>query len=93
MLEKELLQALGEAIERVTHPVRMNYSILGNTDHYLHAHVYPRYYWETPERLCRPAWSYFQDDEWTSPKWEVSEKNLELAENIKQALEALMETC
>ncbi|HVO44127.1 MAG TPA: hypothetical protein VMT34_15975 [Aggregatilineales bacterium] len=34
---------LGEAIAAVTNPIRVNYSILGNTDKYLHAHVHPRY--------------------------------------------------
>jgi diadenosine tetraphosphate (Ap4A) HIT family hydrolase len=54
------MHILGEAIETVTKPVRMNYSILGNTDQYLHAHVYPRYAWESPERLKQPAWLYLQ---------------------------------
>ena len=84
------MHILGEAIEDVTEPVRMNYSILGNTDNYLHAHVYPRYAWETPERLHRPAWLYPNDEYWRNLKWAISEKQAELAQNIKQSLEALM---
>ena len=85
------MHLLGEAIELVTGPVRMNYSILGNTDNYLHAHVYPRYGWESPERLRRPVWHYFDDDAWKDPKWAVNERHAELAGNIKQTLEELMQ--
>ena len=41
---------LGQAIETVCRAQglrRMNYEILGNTDTYLHAHVFPRYEWRT----------------------------------------------
>jgi hypothetical protein len=36
----------------------MNYEILGNTDAYLHAHLFQRYEWEQPERIGRPVWLY-----------------------------------
>ena len=50
---------LGDAIARAYSPiVRLNYDILGNTDAYLHAHIFPRYSWEPPERLKLPAWLY-----------------------------------
>jgi len=49
---------LGEAVAKVCEPRRVNYSIYGNTDPYLHAHVFPRYAWEPPERLTRPVWEY-----------------------------------
>lgn len=82
------MQLLGDAIAAVTQPVRMNYSILGNTDNYLHAHVYPRYDWETPERLRQPVWSY-PDEFWRSPKYQLNESHIELAENLKAKLEEL----
>ena len=82
------MQILGEAIATVTHPVRMNYSILGNTDGYLHAHVHPRYGWEAPERLCKPAYLY-PDEFWHSPEYLLSESHIELAEQIKTKLEEL----
>jgi diadenosine tetraphosphate (Ap4A) HIT family hydrolase len=42
---------VGDAIAAVCAPIlRINYSILGNSDAYLHAHVVPRYAWE-PARL------------------------------------------
>ena len=82
------MQILGEAIAAVTYPVRMNYSILGNTDGYLHAHVHPRYEWEAPERLRKPAYLY-PDEFWRSPEYLLDESHIELAEQIKTKLEAL----
>jgi diadenosine tetraphosphate (Ap4A) HIT family hydrolase len=37
---------------------RMNYEILGNTDAYLHAHLFPRYDWEPPAHVGGPVWLY-----------------------------------
>jgi diadenosine tetraphosphate (Ap4A) HIT family hydrolase len=60
------MSVLGDAILAVCGtvlgdcPVRVNYDILGNADQYLHAHVYPRYSWEDPERLSLPVWLYPQ---------------------------------
>jgi diadenosine tetraphosphate (Ap4A) HIT family hydrolase len=52
------MSLLGEAIMRVCAPLRMNYEILGNYDHYLHAHLFPRYAWEPAERRKHPVWLY-----------------------------------
>ncbi len=83
------MHILGEAIETATRPVRMNYSILGNTDNYLHAHVHPRYAWESPERRRQPAYLYPQEEYWQNPKWRLSEEHVELATRIEQNLEEL----
>jgi len=82
------MQILGEAIAAVTRPVRMNYSILGNTDGYLHAHIHPRYEWEAPGRLRKPAYLY-PEEFWSSPEYLLSESHIELAEQIKTKLEEL----
>lgn len=37
---------------------RANISILGNTDDFVHAHIWPRYEWEPPELIGRPVWLY-----------------------------------
>lgn len=37
---------------------RVNVEILGNTDPYLDAHVWPRYEWEPPELIGMPVWLY-----------------------------------
>ena len=49
---------LGEAISAACSPRRMNYSIYGNADVYLHAHLFPRYEWEAAERMGGPPFSY-----------------------------------
>jgi diadenosine tetraphosphate (Ap4A) HIT family hydrolase len=65
------MSLLGEAIERVCRPDglhRLNYEILGNTDAYLHAHIFPRYRWEPPERAGGPVWLYPRD-RWTDTRY------------------------
>lgn len=49
---------LGDAVLRVTEAVRINYSILGNLDPVLHAHVFPRFAWEAEDQRTRPVWLY-----------------------------------
>ena len=57
---------LGDAVAQACAPiVRLNYDILGNTDTYLHAHVFPRYSWEEPDRLKMPVW-FYPAECWTS---------------------------
>jgi diadenosine tetraphosphate (Ap4A) HIT family hydrolase len=82
------MQLLGEAIAQAAAPLRMNYSILGNTDAYLHAHVTPRYGWEPPERLRMPAWAY-PEATWRDPQHSVGERHLALAQRILAHLEGL----
>jgi diadenosine tetraphosphate (Ap4A) HIT family hydrolase len=57
------MDTLGEAVEAACQATdsafrRMNYEILGNTDAYLHAHLFPRYEWEPPDRIGGPVWLY-----------------------------------
>lgn len=54
--------AVGDALLEVTDAVRINYEILGNTDPALHAHLFPRYADEEPERAGSPVWSYDWED-------------------------------
>lgn len=70
---------------------RINYEILGNTDHYLHAHVIPRYAWEDDELLAGPAWNYPRD-RWTSPRDAYAEEHEPLREAITAQLARLMAT-
>ncbi|MFB6816656.1 diadenosine tetraphosphate hydrolase [Streptomyces sp. NPDC056347] len=54
------MDRLGEAVERAclrADPAfrRVNLEILGNTDGFLHAHVWPRYDWEPAELVTRPV--------------------------------------
>jgi len=55
------LDLLGEAVENVCARRdpgfrRVNLEILGNTDPFLHAHVWPRYDWEPADVVGRPVW-------------------------------------
>ncbi|WP_436533839.1 diadenosine tetraphosphate hydrolase [Actinoplanes sp. HUAS TT8] len=57
---------LGEAIATVCARrdpafLRVNYQILGNLDHYLHAHVHARYAWEPAEYVTGPVFNYPRD--------------------------------
>lgn len=67
------MNLLGEAIEDVCQPMRMNYSIYGNTDAYLHAHLFPRYEWEEEERKPYPVWLYPKDS-WTKASFQYTEE-------------------
>ena len=59
----ESMATLGEAVEQACGEAdpafrRVNLEILGNTDAFLHAHVWPRYEWEPPELVRKPVWLY-----------------------------------
>lgn len=46
---------------------RVNLEVLGNTDGFLHAHVWPRFEWEPADLVGRPVWLRPCDswtDEW-----------------------------
>lgn len=65
------MDVLGEAVERVCGRRdpgfrRVNLEILGNTDPYLHAHVWPRYDWEPEHVVGRPVWLY-PVERWSDP--------------------------
>lgn len=47
----------GDAVLRVTGCRRMNYSIYGNLDHFLHAHIWPRYDSEDERYIVQPPFS------------------------------------
>jgi len=59
----ESMAVVGQAVERACAEAdpafrRVNIEILGNTDTFLHAHVWPRYDWEPPELVHMPVWLY-----------------------------------
>ncbi|MEE1769075.1 diadenosine tetraphosphate hydrolase [Streptomyces sp. JV185] len=60
------MDRLGEAVERACRRAdsafrRVNLEILGNTDGFLHAHVWPRYEWEPVDLVGLPVWLYPRD--------------------------------
>ncbi|WP_245920929.1 HIT family protein [Melghirimyces profundicolus] len=80
------MSLIGEAIEKVCHPRRVNYSILGNKDPFLHAHIFPRYEWEPEELKPYPVWRY-PDEKWIDKRVHYrEEKHGDLRKKITEAL-------
>lgn len=52
------MAALGDAVKEVTGAVRINYSIYGNLDPFLHAHIFPRFANEPDEFRTAPPFLY-----------------------------------
>ena len=49
---------VGDALNEILHPRRLNYSLLGNQDHALHAHVHPRFETEQEDYVLKPPFAY-----------------------------------
>ena len=54
------MAAAGAAVKQVTGAYRINYSILGNTDPALHAHIQPRFLSEPDALRSQPLWAIWQ---------------------------------
>lgn len=70
------MDQLGEAVERVSRRMdaafrRVNLEILGNTDGFLHAHIWPRFGWEPTDLVGKPVWLYPTTDGPTSSSHSV----------------------
>jgi diadenosine tetraphosphate (Ap4A) HIT family hydrolase len=89
----EDMEHLGEAVERTCarrDPAfrRVNLEILGNSDPYLHAHVWPRYDWE-PGGLARyPVWLH-PWERWTDPETLLGDRHDDLRRAITDELDRL----
>jgi len=86
------MDTLGQAVETACRDAdpgfrRMNYEILGNTDAYLHAHLFPRYEWEPPTHVGRPVWLY-DPREFYGPEAALSARHDELRDRIVTELAA-----
>jgi diadenosine tetraphosphate (Ap4A) HIT family hydrolase len=82
---------LGDAVQRTTECKRINYSIYGNKDPFLHAHVFPRYDDEPEDYRTLPPFSYPQEvrEHWTTHY--KAEEHLELQDNIRLQLMELID--
>lgn len=69
---------------------RMNIEILGNTDAYIHAHLWPRYEWEPADLVGKPVWLY-DPSKWSSPVTALSSAHDELRAAIVAQLDGLRE--
>lgn len=69
---------------------RINYEIQGNTLALLHAHVFPRYDWETPERAAWPVVMYPHEQIFSPENAYDESRDGELRAKITAELERLM---
>lgn len=81
---------IGDAILKACNPLRINYSILMNLDHYLHAHIEARYDWEPEEYKCRPSYFYPKELRYRQEHEYSEERHGEMRRKIAEALRELM---
>ncbi|QIK66205.1 diadenosine tetraphosphate hydrolase [Nocardioides sp. HDW12B] len=77
---------LGAAVERACAELdpafsRVNLEILGNTDPFLHCHVWPRYTWEPDDIRPGPVWHHPRE-RWSDPTTALGERHDELRRRI-----------
>ena len=87
------MDRLGEAVERACRQSdaafrRVNLEILGNTDTFLHVHVWPRFEWEPEELVAGPVWLY-PEERWTSEEFALGARHDQLREAIGVELDQL----
>ncbi|WP_306338373.1 diadenosine tetraphosphate hydrolase [Streptomyces sp. KL118A] len=87
------MDQLGEAVERACRRMdpafrRVNLEILGNTDPFLHAHVWPRFEWEPAELVRTPVWLYPRE-RWSDDQFALGPQHDELREAICSELDRL----
>ncbi len=81
---------LGQAVADAGDSWRVNDAIDGNSDEFLHAHVSPRYRWESEERRQDPVWQYPMEM-WQMPTTQYAEAlHGDLRARITQQREELM---
>jgi diadenosine tetraphosphate (Ap4A) HIT family hydrolase len=87
------MDVLGEAVERACLRLdpafrRVNLEILGNTDGFLHAHVWPRFEWEPPELVHLPVWLYAREH-WQDERHALAARHDALRSAIGEELDRL----
>jgi diadenosine tetraphosphate (Ap4A) HIT family hydrolase len=90
------MDLLGEAVERACRRLdpqfrRVNLEILGNTDAFLHAHVWPRYEWEPADLVGRPVWLY-PAERWSDGRFALGPEHDTLRRAIGEELDRLAPT-
>ncbi|GAA5040213.1 HIT family protein [Streptomyces siamensis] len=87
------MDRLGEAVERACRRLdpafrRVNLEILGNTDGFLHAHVWPRFEWEPADLVGLPVWLYPREM-WSEEDYALGPRHADLREAIGDELDHL----
>jgi diadenosine tetraphosphate (Ap4A) HIT family hydrolase len=70
---------------------RLNYEILGNSLHSLHAHVHARYAWEPREFRDGPVWRYPLEDRFSEQHDPLRSPDAEELDDLRQAITAELE--
>jgi len=81
---------IGDALLEVTGARLINYQLLGNTDHALHAHIHPRYDDEPHDKRSVPVWEYHRDRSVTPVPFDAT-RDRPLMEQIGAAVDRLMD--
>lgn len=81
---------VGDAVKQACNPLRINYSILMNLDHYLHAHIEARYDWEPEEFKSRPSYFYPKEQRYSAESTYSELRHGDLRRRITEALKQLM---
>ena len=76
------MAALGDAVQKVTRALRINYAILGNQEPALHAHVIPRFHDEPARYVTTNPWAY----DWNAAVAFDPEQHRDLRNRIHAAL-------
>ncbi|MFD8920881.1 diadenosine tetraphosphate hydrolase [Streptomyces sp. NPDC059569] len=87
------MDQLGEAVERTCRRLdpafrRVNLEILGNTDPFLHAHVWPRFDWEPADVVSAPVWLYPRE-RWSDEQFRLGPQHDMLRDAISGELDQL----
>ncbi|MGI5350755.1 HIT family protein [Streptomyces sp. CA-250714] len=87
------MDRLGEAVEHACQRLdpdflRVNLEILGNTDPFLHAHVWPRFAWEPEDVVSRPVWLYPRD-RWADERFALGPRHNAVRAAIGEELDRL----
>ncbi|MFF7231330.1 diadenosine tetraphosphate (Ap4A) HIT family hydrolase [Streptomyces sp. 2333.5] len=87
------MDRLGEAVEHACNRLdpafrRVNLEILGNTDSFLHAHVWPRFEWEPTELVSKPVWLYPRE-RWSDERYALGQQHDTLCKAIGEELDRL----
>lgn len=87
------MNTIGDAIMAVCKPAKVNYEILGNTDSFLRAHIFPRYDWEDNTGKKQPVWLYPKEN-WRIDDHQFSEikhgaLKIQLSAELKRITENL----
>ncbi|WP_417555011.1 HIT domain-containing protein [Microbacterium sp.] len=91
LADADLLATAAERACRAHDPQfrRMNIEILGNTDAFVHTHIWPRYEWEPDDIIRKPVWMY-DADHWSDPAHELDARHDALRASITAELTALL---